>query len=229
MSSAPWQSLKTRVASLGPGTEFALVVGAVFGPPVSLHLMGLLRHGLPPTVVFTDARLLRTVLFELVVGCGLVGFLRLRPGRCLDLRIGPPLRALGAAALLFAGAWILYLLAFGFLSRILPFGPALQGLSFHGQLRLPVVLALCLVNPVFEEGLLLGYVVKALEDQGAAFAIGVSTFLRLSVHLYQGPMAVASILPLGVLFAAYHWRCRRLWPPILAHLVFDLLGLLRFT
>jgi membrane protease YdiL (CAAX protease family) len=34
---------------------------------------------------------------------------------------------------------------------------------------------------------------------------------------------------MGLLFAIYYWKTRQLWPPILAHFLFDLFGLLHHT
>ena len=59
-----------------------------------------------------------------------------------------------------------------------------------------------------------------------AFAVGVSVLIRLLYHTYQGPMAVAFIFPMGVLFAVAYWRRRALWPLILAHGLFDFIGLM---
>ena len=47
------------------------------------------------------------------------------------------------------------------------------------------------------------------------------------VHAYQGPMAVIGILPLGLVFTYYFARSRRLWPAVVAHMIFDTIGLLQ--
>jgi membrane protease YdiL (CAAX protease family) len=53
--------------------------------------------------------------------------------------------------------------------------------------------------------------------------------LRLVTHLYQGPQAVFSILPIGVVLSAYYWKFGKLWPPILAHVLLDAIPLMRFV
>jgi len=91
----------------------------------------------------------------------------------------------------------------------------------------PILVAISIVNPVFEEVFLCGYVVAALKDKaGAAVAINVSAGIRLLCHLYQGPVGVMSLVPEGLVFATWFARTGRLWPLIAAHALQDLLGLL---
>lgn len=78
-----------------------------------------------------------------------------------------------------------------------------SAISVQGHLSVPAAVLVSLINPLFEE--------------------------RLSVHLYQGPLGVASILPMGLLFAVYYWEMRQLWRPILAHFLFGPFGLLHHT
>lgn len=94
----------------------------------------------------------------------------------------------------------------------------------HGS---PVArLLVCLVNPIFEELVVAGCVMGILERHGASVSIAVSAFLRLAYHTYQGPTSAVTILPLGILFAAFFWFKRDLWPLIVAHMFLDLVPLL---
>ena len=204
-------------------------MGLTFGVQLLLYSIGLYRFGFQTKIVFTNAAVVRTVLYEICIGLVLAWFLALRGWRRTDFRINVTAITSAIGLLLWLGVWFLFILAFSLLSGPLGLGHALQGISILGRLSIPMVLLVCLVNPLFEELLTLGYVVKAMESHGALFAIGVSTLLRLSVHLYQGPLGVASILPMGVVFAAYYWKTRQLWPPIVAHFLFDLLALLHHT
>src|SRR5690348_4820695 len=83
-----------------------------------------------------------------------------------------------------------------------------------------------ILNPIVEEFLWLGYGITALRRYGTRTAVLVSLSLRLFVHLYQGRLAFISVLPLAVVFTLYFVRTRRLWPVIVAHMLFDTLGLL---
>jgi len=82
-------------------------------------------------------------------------------------------------------------------------------------------LLVVLINPVYEEVFLVGYVLKALQKYGAFLAISTSVLIRLSYHTYQGVEAV-HIAILGTLFACAYWHQRELWPLIFAHALLDL-------
>jgi membrane protease YdiL (CAAX protease family) len=66
-----------------------------------------------------------------------------------------------------------------------------------------------------------------LRPFGNAAAILGSAGLRTLLHAYQGAMALVSILPLGLVFTIYYARSRRIWPVIVAHMLFDVVALLQ--
>ena len=74
-----------------------------------------------------------------------------------------------------------------------------------------------------EELIVLGYVTHVLQHRGPFFAITISTCIRLSYHLYQGPLVMIIVIPMGVLFGIIYWRYRNLWPFMLAHAFYDLM------
>ena len=95
------------------------------------------------------------------------------------------------------------------------------------DLSLASILALSTTNAVFEEVLVVGYVVAALrERKGVWYAINVSVALRTFYHLYQGAAGVLTIVPMGLLFAWVYARYGRLWPLVVAHFLLDLVPLL---
>ena len=97
---------------------------------------------------------------------------------------------------------------------------------FSSELSMGMLVAICVINPIFEELIVVAYVIQAIEKKhGVTFAIGASVFIRLLYHLYQGPAAVVAILPMGVLFAVVYWRWRALWPLVVAHGLADLIAL----
>ena len=56
-------------------------------------------------------------------------------------------------------------------------------------------------------------------------AVNVSTVVRLLYHVYQGPIGVITIVPMGLLFGFVYARTRQLWPLIFAHVLIDIIGL----
>jgi len=73
-----------------------------------------------------------------------------------------------------------------------------------------------------------GYAQTRLEQLGLPGPVVVlaPTALWSLLHVYQGWSAVAIIFGLGLLWASYFQRTRRLWPLIAAHIMYDLLGLI---
>jgi membrane protease YdiL (CAAX protease family) len=75
-----------------------------------------------------------------------------------------------------------------------------------------------------EEIVVRGYAQTRLEQLRAPVAVILllPTALWGVLHVYQGPGAALTIFGLGLMYAWYFQRTRRLWPLILAHTLFDL-------
>jgi len=83
-----------------------------------------------------------------------------------------------------------------------------------------------LLNPLFEELLVLGFVVQSMRKAfGITTAFNVSLALRILSHLYQGPLAVIPIAVMALVFTLVYVKMGRLWPVIVSHALLDLLGL----
>jgi membrane protease YdiL (CAAX protease family) len=91
---------------------------------------------------------------------------------------------------------------------------------------IPVLLLGAAQNAVLEEVIVVGYLIRRLEQLGlaAVAAVAVSALLRGSYHLYQGWGGFAGNLLLGVFFGAIFLRWRRTWPLATAHFVVDSLA-----
>jgi len=79
------------------------------------------------------------------------------------------------------------------------------------------------VNGLFEEVFLLGYLMRGLRRLGASTALGIALLVRLLYHTYQGPVGVAAVMAIGLVFGAYFLRRGGLFPVVLAHVVIDLI------
>ena len=100
--------------------------------------------------------------------------------------------------------------------------------------KVPVVLSaslapitvISLINPLFEELLVLGFVVQSMRKAfGLTTAFNVSLGLRVLYHLYQGPLAVIPIAVMALVFTLVYVKMGRLWPVIVSHALLDFLGL----
>ena len=73
------------------------------------------------------------------------------------------------------------------------------------------------------------FVVSAWRGSSMWNAISASVAIRLAYHLYQGPLAVVSIGPLGLIFAWYYATRGRILATDRGACLCDVLALLRFV
>ena len=90
--------------------------------------------------------------------------------------------------------------------------------------RLPVLILAAIENGFLEEVLVVGYLLTRLDQLKVppAIAIGISAVLRGSYHLYQGFGGFLGNAVMGVVFAWWFRRTRRLWPLVIAHSLLDI-------
>jgi uncharacterized protein len=214
--------VKDRLRSLSDRAEFWLIITLCFAYFVATSLAVLLLR--MTRFELTTGRALRGVAVELALLAIAGWILKVRGFDFSRLTRRPTWASiLGGVPLvigyllLYWGASIAVVLAFPAASRITP-------IRMIATAPFPVMAMLILVNSVFEEVAVTGYVVSKLASDGPAMAITASTLLRLLYHLYQGPVATLSIIPLGLLFAAVYWRTRTLWPLLVAHTLANFLA-----
>jgi membrane protease YdiL (CAAX protease family) len=207
--------------------QLAAVLSTTIGLFLASSLTWLARHHDPTQLQFTNRRVLSVVVIEVAMFALWVPSLRrrgwtlgamTRPWRGRDLTMGLGLAAatLILVEILYLGIWLVYR----------PAALVLASYHSYGPLSWWAVAVLVAVNPAFEEALYLGLAATVIRDRyGAGAALAIAVVLRMLVHVYQGPLSLLTVLPVGVLFTAYYLRTRRLWPLILAHAVLDLLAL----
>ena len=221
--------MRVTIERLSPRAEIAIVVLGAFGYFIAAELWHL---AYPVEGHISEAHLQWLLVYEPIVAVILLAFLRLRGWTWirlgLRLRWLDPLLGVLAAIVLYGMINVVWLLAMSVSSNAVE---AATDQSFiASDYGLDTVLAVSLVNPVFEEMFVVGYLVTALRQRAPAWvAIGASTALRLVYHLYQGPGAVLTIVPWGLIFGWAFTRWGRLWPLIVAHGLFDFVGLARFV
>ena len=221
-------ALKSRIRGWSANTESSVVLLLAFGLPVvaSLYAVVSQERSTPP---ITSPHLLRLLASELIIGALIAYLLKTRAWTFSRLGLLPARRDLAWGLVLIVASYFAYY-AVWFAVANLWSGFAHAVASTHLVARgipLPVSVAVSIVNPIFEEVFVCAYVIAALKDRfGTTAAINVSMAIRLVCHLYQGPVGVVSIVPIGLVYGFYFARTGRLWPVILAHGVEDLLGLL---
>jgi membrane protease YdiL (CAAX protease family) len=91
---------------------------------------------------------------------------------------------------------------------------------------IPVLLLAAVKNGLLEEVVVVGYLVTRLRDLRwpAVAALVASSLLRGSYHLYQGFGPFLGNVAMGVLFAAWFLRTRRVVPLVVAHTLIDVVA-----
>ena len=211
-----------RFPSATPAEALA-VVAICFGWFIFLSLSAV-AAGFPRGGAFSDAAFAQIIATELALGGAALALLRARGYPIGQVLPSPSVRgsvlgfALLAVALL--AWWLVAALFPGSAFERQPIADIMAGSSVSA----PSVVALGIVNGLYEETFLVGYLVRGFREQGPALAIGLSALVRLLYHLYQGPLGALSALVFGVVVSLFYWRTGRLWPVVFAHALADVIA-----
>jgi membrane protease YdiL (CAAX protease family) len=90
--------------------------------------------------------------------------------------------------------------------------------------RIPVLILNAAQNGLVEETLVIGYLLRRLDQLGwrPSLAIAFSAILRGSYHLYQGFGGFIGNAVMGVIFALCYRRWGRVMPLVIAHTLIDM-------
>lgn len=203
--------------------EASVIVALCFGLFIASSL-SVAWNGFHTEAAFSDAAFLQIIGRELVLG-GLALVLLKRRGYALQRLLPRP--SLGGSLI---GAGLLFVTLFVWMLL----GQALQISDYAAQPIAQIVershpspamvLIASIINGVYEETFLVGYLVRGLRRHGAAIAVGLSVLVRLLYHVYQGPIGALSVVVFGVMVGFFYWRTRLLWPVAFAHILEDLIA-----
>lgn len=213
------------IRSCSPQSEVLIVIGVAFGWPMLMSVLGLVVD--PADMRVSDGSVAVLIGFELVALGLVAAILRLRGWRIADLPVSWTARQLVEGVLVFLASYLAYVVGYTVTATVLaPLAP-FEGISTtDAGVSWPFVLLLAAVNPLFEELLVVGYLITALERlRTTAFAVNASVAIRICYHLYQGAPGVIGAFTTGMVFALVFVRWRRLWPLVVAQAMYDLLAL----
>lgn len=219
--------MQRYIQSLSANAEFGFVLLAAFGYFTLVSVATVLFF--KPGISVNNAGLGFLIVYEFVVLAGLWKFLSLRGWKLVQFGLIPTVRDTLIGAGLFVSCYAVYVASWIIVAHT---SPELLKNSPHpaaSHLNWVSVVAVSILNPVYEELFVCGYIITALKKtRSLSYAINVSVGVRLAYHLYQGATGVINIIPLGFIFAYWFAKKGRLWPLIIAHALFDFLGLLPF-
>jgi membrane protease YdiL (CAAX protease family) len=238
MSLAPISTITESASRTVPGVkqdnlrwfELGLVLLVAFGGYManSIHV---LTYGPAHSPGFTNERWFLSGVHEL--SClALLGYvLHRRKLRFRDLGLNWSVRYVGMGAGLFVvasvahslGLWLIHWgqqLTTG--SYVNPVHPA----QIFGHASTFAFL-FALVNPFFEELIVRAYLMSEVSALTGSMRLAalVSVLFQSSYHLYYGWTGAAALSFLFLVFAIFYARTRNATPVIVAHLIFDVVGI----
>jgi membrane protease YdiL (CAAX protease family) len=222
--------LHERIRRLTPGVEFLIVLVWAFGMPIFSSIVAVLGAGAESAhAVFNDEALLSILILEIVQTAFLVWFLRIRGWTLEKIGLRVTWRGTAWGLVLLAVTYVVTIGVQALAQIILPIDHALAAEQYPRAARglsMQLVFLTSTVNGIFEEVFVAGYIITALrERRGEWIAINVSTVVRMLYHLYQGPIGIITVVPMGLLYGYTFVRTRQLWPLIVAHVLVDIIGL----
>lgn len=210
--------------------EMAIVIAIAFG----MFIWGALAEVVDPIgVIYHASDFTGIALYEIALGSILLAFLFARGWQLPALGfVAPSVRDATHAAILFAVLWsVNWIIWVAMAPPMTAFNSAVASGELVDQqgLALSTVLIFSLINSTFEELFVCAYIIAAWRGPRLSLAILLSSLVRLSYHLYQGPTAILMLLPFGVIAAWYFSRTRRIAPLIAVHFIFDVMALLPYV
>jgi membrane protease YdiL (CAAX protease family) len=215
--------LVSYIRGLSRAAEVVVVVAIFAGWFIYASLQAVLAGF--PAPEFDDGSLLFLVWFEVAAFVCAWSFLHLRGWRLAHLDLRMTLGGLLVGALLYGVSLLIDGVIWDLFAKHSAAREMLENIVRDKSVGMLTAVAVSTVNGTFEEFFLTGYLLKALRPAGASVALGVSALVRVSYHLYQGPLGALTVLAFGIVVTAFYWRYRALWPVISAHILADLAAL----
>ena len=154
-----------------------------------------------------------------------------RPRRTLGLGLDRPVFDLGwgfglAAAIGLPGLLLVYVATT--IGAGVHIVPAALGPEWWS---VPVLVLSAIENAVLEEVIVVGYLITRLQGFGWRLpaVIAASAVLRGSYHLYQGFGGFVGNVVMGIVFALFFLRVKRVTPLIVAHSLLDIVAFVGYT
>jgi membrane protease YdiL (CAAX protease family) len=218
--------IRRALAALQSNGEFLFIVIVAFGWPIFGSLFHLFFDFDRPSI--TPSGLPRLIVSEVVLFT-LLGLV-LRQGGWTPARLGATFHRSDPIVAIVLLMVVLFTpnLLWQLIAMISPklASSASQVPIVWGHFELLPVALTSLVNPIFEETFLCGYLITYLKNTtNPSTAVSVSVAVRLTCHLYQGAAGVVGIAPMALVFACWFARTGRLWPLVICHALQDFVAL----
>lgn len=221
------ERIREMIRRLPASLEFLIVIVWAFGQFIFASILSI---GATRATAYTNEALASLVVAEVLQFAFIAWFLRVRGWSLEKAGLKVTLRGTGLGLGLAVATQAVFVVSQLIGQHLLPVDMNAAASIYPKaakDLDLQLVILASVVNGVYEELFVAGYIITALAPvRGPWTAINVSTGMRLLYHLYQGPIGVLAIVPLGILWGWVYVRTRQLWPLVVAHIAIDVFGLL---
>lgn len=217
------------IQSWSPLTELIVVLTIAFGFFIFQSLANI-HSG--PRPFWAEGILYFIIVPELVFGGVCIALLHARQKRVRDYGFQPSIAQGLTGVGFFACSWAiwiaaLYLVALTQTGWQEPQDPLVIPPIEINAFSIAVMCMLVVINSLFEEFFVTGYLMRSLCDMGRpTLAIGLSVLVRTSYHLYQEPAGWISTAMLGLLFSVYYLARKQLFALVVAHGLINGIGFL---
>jgi membrane protease YdiL (CAAX protease family) len=223
-----WEIFSVFAVSLGASGLYALVqlIGSLTASRSLARQHAVLNGSLAPGRPTLDLFLQLTSIAVTVAPVVLVFYLMARAGErpsVIGFDASRPrqdlLRGAALAAVIGGAGLGLYLAAYKLGFNLNVVAESLPDIWW----RIPVLILAAAQNGLLEETLVIGYLLRRLDQLGwkPARAIAFSAVLRGSYHLYQGFGGFLGNAAMGVIFGLCYRRWGRVMPLVVAHTLID--------
>jgi membrane protease YdiL (CAAX protease family) len=222
--------MKSHIERLSPSSEFFLVTILFFAYPIFNSFKALyIRITYNKLPHFTDLGVARMISFEIIVLAAALTILYWRgySNQDINLTINPKSSLYGLWLLL---KYYLVSIAIFFIPLLILakfFRPTLSSATnpfFSMNLSYISIIAFAIINPIFEELSIIGYLFSSIEKiKGTYPALFISLVVRLSYHTYQG-FGILVVTVFGYILGMAYVKKRNIWPLIVCHTCVDLIS-----
>ncbi|KAA3618462.1 MAG: CPBP family intramembrane metalloprotease [Calditrichaeota bacterium] len=222
--------ISSNLFRLHPFLEFFLILFIALGDFIVSAFKWLTIEGSGnSTVSYGNDDILNLLIYETIVLIIIVLILKWQQWSLKDFGLRFSIDKITAGLVLFISHYLMYLLLFSLFGDFFLDSEGTAGssatISFSTSLNILPLTLFSIFNPIFEEFILVGYIVSAMRNRfGIIACVFISMLFRVSFHIYQGPIILLSILPMGIMYAVFFWYKRSILPLVIGHGLMDFLS-----
>lgn len=215
-------SIKTILNNLSNRNELIIILVIGFGIPIwASTLLALLTPSLSnPIWLFklTSQGFYSIIVYEILAFIVIIYVLKVRGWKYKDIYLKFSFSLVYISILLLLLRNILGIITYMGLVNI----NLINDVSIHNQKYILEadwlsIFLILVVNSIYEEFILIGYLFKRLKKHNPIFIIIFSLIIRSLYHSYQGWDSLIVVLPSGLVFGYYYYKYKKLWSIIIAH------------